>query len=302
MSTDNRTLVIVACVKDKWKFEMLIRSMFAFLKPCPVIIIYNEQDKKYKEWLEWFTPLKEKLLKNFNVQTFKARDLVDIPLIEYARINGWTSQQVFKILAHQKVKTPEYVILDSKNFFMKHCSLDDILRSTPHGYWTLQDVTEFTKYVCDYFDMAYTGHHLKLRANVTPYIIQTRVAKRLVKKWKDNTDFFRWFVEAAMMPQNGPAEFILYELYELKTRQRIVDEMPNPHILSSYATLWDINFRGNPTIKEAAEWVKSMREKGVYISGIHSSIHWILNLKDMKTILQVLDCEYILPQTVHAPF
>jgi hypothetical protein len=302
MSTDNRTLVIVACVKDKWKFEMLIRSMFAFLKPCPVIIIYNEQDKKYKEWLEWFTPLKEKLLKNFNVQTFKARDLVDIPLIEYARINGWTSQQVFKILAHQKVKTPEYVILDSKNFFMKHCSLDDILRSTPHGYWTLQDVTEFTKYVCDYFDMAYPGHHLKLRANVTPYIIQTRVAKRLVKKWKDNTDFFRWFVEAAMMPQNGPAEFILYELYELKTRQRIVDEMPNPHILSSYATLWDINFRGNPTIKEAAEWVKSMREKGVYISGIHSSIHWILNLKDMKTILQVLDCEYILPQTVHAPF
>jgi hypothetical protein len=185
---------------------------------------------------------------------------------------------------------------------MKHCSLDDILRSTPHGYWTLQDVTEFTKYVCDYFDMAYPGHHLKLRANVTPYIIQTRVAKRLVKKWKDNTDFFRWFVEAAMMPQNGPAEFILYELYELKTRQRIVDEMPNPHILSSYATLWDINFRGNPTIKEAAEWVKSMREKGVYISGIHSSIHWILNLKDMKTILQVLDCEYILPQTVHAPF
>ena len=137
---------------------------------------------------------------------------------------------------------------------------------------------------------------------MTPYIIQTRVAKRLVKKWKDNTDFFRWFVEAAMMPQNGPAEFILYELYELKTRQRIVDEMPNPHILSSYATLWDINFRGNPTIKEAAEWVKSMREKGVYISGIHSSIHWILNLKDMKTILQVLDCEYILPQTVHAPF
>lgn len=302
MSTDNRTLVIVACVKDKWKFEMLIRSMFAFLKPCPVIIIYNEQDKKYKEWLEWFTPLKEKLLKNFNVQTFKARDLVDIPLIEYARINGWTSQQVFKILAHQKVKTPEYVILDSKNFFMKHCSLDDILRSTPHGYWTLQDVTEFTKYVCDYFDMSYPGHHLKLRANVTPYIIQTRVAKRLVKKWKDNTDFFRWFVEAAMMPQNGPAEFILYELYELKTRQRIVDEMPNPHILSSYATLWDINFRGNPTIKEAAEWVKSMREQGVYISGIHSSIHWILNLKDMKTILQVLDCEYILPQTVHAPF
>ncbi len=302
MSTDNRTLVIVACVKDKWKFEMLIRSMFAFLKPCPVVIIYNEQDKKYKEWLEWFTPLKEKLLKNFNVQTFKARDLVDIPLIEYARINGWTTQQVFKILVHEKVKTPEYVILDSKNFFMKNCSLDDIFRSTPHGHWTLQDVTEFTKYVCDHFDMAYPGHHLKLRANVTPYIIQTRVAKRLVKKWKDNTDFFRWFVEAALTPGYGPAEFILYELYELKTRQRIVDEMPNPHILSSYATLWDINFRGNPTIKEAAEWVRSMRDQGVYISGIHSSIHWILNLKDMKTILQVLDCEHILPQTVHAPF
>lgn len=302
MSTTNRTLVIVTCVKDKWKLEMLVRSMFAFLESCPVVIIYNEQDKKYKEWLEWFNPLKDKLLKRFNVQTFKARDLVDIPILEYSRTNGWASQQVLKILAYQKVKTSEYVIVDSKNFFMKKCSLNDILRSAPHGFWTLEGVTEFTKYVCDYFDMLYPGHSLKLRANVTPYIMQTRVAKRLIRKWDSKEDFYRWFVEAAKMPQHSPAEFVLYELYELKTRQRVIDDRPIPHIPSSYATLWDISFRGNPTIKEAAEWVKSMRDGGVYVSGIHSSIHWMLNLDDVKTILKVLDCEYILPQTVTCPF
>jgi len=302
MSTTNRTLVIVTCVKDKWKLEMLMRSMFAFLESCPVVIIYNEQDKKYKEWLEWFTPLKEKLLKRFNVQTFKGRELVDIPSLEYSRTNGWTSQQILKILAHQKVKTPEYVIIDSKNFFMKKCSLNDILRSTPHGFWTLEGVTEFTKYCCDFLELAYPGHQLKLRANVTPYVMQTRVANRLVKKWKDKEIFFRWFVEAAHMPQHSPAEFVLYELYELKTRQRIVDDRPYPHIPSSYATLWDISFRGNPTVKEAAQWVKSMRDSGIYVSGIHSSIHWMLNLQDVKTILKVLDCEFILPQTVTCPF
>jgi len=302
MSTTNRTLVIITCVKDKWKLEMLVRSMFAFLEGCPVVIIYNEQDKKYKEWLEWFTPLKEKLLKRFNVQTFKARDLLDIHHLEYSRTNGWTSQQVLKILAHQKVKTPEYVIVDSKNFFMKKCNLNDILRSTPHGFWTLDGVTEFTKYSCEFLDLVYPGHQLKLRANVTPYIMQTRVAKRLVTKWEDKETFFRWFVEAAHMPQHSPAEFVLYELYELKTRQRIVDDRPYPHIQSSYATLWDISFRGGRTVKQAAQWVKSMRDQGIYVGGIHSSIHWMINLQDVKTILKVLDCEYILPQTVTCPF
>lgn len=302
MSTKKRSLVIITCLKDKWKFEMLMRSMYAMLEPCDVIIVYNEGAKKYKEWLDWFLPLKETLLKNFSVRYFKAGDFIDKKDFDFIETSGWHSQQALKLLVYDQIFTDEYVILDSKNFFLKNCSLMDIVRSEPHGHWTLKGVTAYTEFMCNYLDMVYPGHHLKLRANVTPYIMQTKLVRRLVRRWKTHSKFYDWFIDTAKRPGHSAAEFILYELWELKMQQRIIDNRPTPTTYSNYATIWHHSLTGQPSANEIGKWIWDQRNKGILVGGFHSGIHKHINLADVKLILKMLKIEYILPQAADSPF
>ena len=298
----SRTFVCITCLKDKWKFEMLMRSMYAMLEPCDVIIVYNEGAKKYKEWLDWFLPLKETLLQKFSVRYFKAGDFIDLKDFDFIETSGWHSQQALKLLVHDQVFTNEYVILDSKNFFLKKCSIMDIKRSEPHGNWTLKGVTAYTEFMCKYLDIVYPGHHLKLRANVTPYIMQTKLVRRLVRRWKTNTQFYDWFIDTAKRPGHSAAEFILYELWELKMQQRIIDQRPTPDTYSNYATIWHHSLVGQPSASQLGGWIRDQRNKGILVGGFHSGIHKQINLADIKTILKMLELEYILPQTADSPF
>jgi hypothetical protein len=302
MSTKKRSLVIITCLKDKWKFEMLLRSMYAMLEPCDVVIVYNEGAKKYKEWLDWFLPLKETFLKNFSVRYFKAGDFIDKKDFDFIETSGWHSQQALKLLVYDQIFTDEYVILDSKNFFLKNCSIMDIVRSEPHGNWTLKGVTAYTEFMCKYLDMVYPGHHLKLRANVTPYIMQTKLVRRLVRRWKTHSKFYDWFIDTAKRPGHSAAEFILYELWELKMQQRIIDKRPTPNTYSNYATIWHHSLIGKPSAKQIGGWIRDQRNKGILVGGFHSGIHKQINLADIKTILKILEIDYILPQTADSPF
>jgi hypothetical protein len=272
------------------------------LEPCDVIIVYNEGAKKYKEWLDWFLPLKETLLQKFSVRYFKAGDFIDLKDFDFIETSGWHSQQALKLLVHDQVFTNEYVILDSKNFFLKKCSIMDIKRSEPHGNWTLKGVTAYTEFMCKYLDIVYPGHHLKLRANVTPYIMQTKLVRRLVRRWKTNTQFYDWFIDTAKRPGHSAAEFILYELWELKMQQRIIDQRPTPDTYSNYATIWHHSLVGKPSTSQLGGWIRDQRNKGILVGGFHSGIHKQINLADIKTILKMLELEYILPQTADSPF
>lgn len=297
----SRTFVCITCLKDKWKFEMLMRSMYAMLEPCDVIIVYNEGAKKYKEWLDWFLPLKEALLQKFSVRYFKAGDFIDMKDFDFIETSGWHSQQALKLLVQEKVITEEYVVIDSKNFFLKKCSLNDIKRGVPHGNWTLKGVTAYTEYMCKYLDMVYPGHHLKLRANVTPYIMQTKVVKRLLRKWKSDIEFYHWFIKTAKIPGHSAAEFVLYELWELKMQRRLIDKNTTD-TFSNYATIWHHSLTGQPSTSQIGGWIRDQRNKGILVGGLHSGIHKHINLADVKQILKMLEIEYILPQTADSPF
>lgn len=295
MSTEKRSLVVVTCKRDQFKFEMLVRSLFAFVKPCKIIIIYNEQDNKYNEWLDWFQGIKP-LLSNFYVKTFKASDFMDV---NFEHTSGWLSQQYLKLFAFTEVMTEEFVVLDSKNFFIQHCSLDDIQHSTPHGNWRFPNLEEWVKEACKFYDIYYPGKHLKLRSTVTPYIMKTRVVRRMFKKWDNKNHFIDWFGTLAREEHISPSEFILYELYEAKTKQRD----PSTGQIANYATLWGHHIANTKDPKILGAIVKEENiKRQVLVSGIHGGIDKFLSLEDVKNILKTLDCEHILPQTVSSPF
>ena len=303
MSTRKRSLVIVTCLKDKYKLEMLCRSIFAFLEPCDIIIIYNESSEKYTEWLEWFNLLKEKILKKFSVRTYSGPDLIGIDNFTYCKDDGWVRQQALKLLAHSLVNTLEFVAMDSKNFFMVPCSLDDIQYSIPHNHWRRPRLEKYVEHCCKLLDYPYGGEDMRLRPNITPYIIKTRFCKRLVKKWKNNIDFYRFIVDTAMIPELAPAEFLLYEIFELKSRVRddlSQDQINNPKV--NYCTIWFHTLKHSNDPKGLAEIVAKKRNDGILVSGIHKKVDDFLTLEDVEVFLKHLGIDFILPQTVSSPF
>ena len=307
MSTLKKTLFVVTCQHDKWKFEMMCRSISAFLEPCRIVIVHNESDKKYKEWLEWFnTNINETLLYKFSVVTYPSSHFwpKDIPQhLDYElELGGWVGQQMLKILGHSVIKTEEYLILDSKNFFFRPYNIDDTPSCNAHGNWTLRGVTEWTKLSCQRLGLTYPGYHLKLRPNVTPYIFKTHVAKRLVKYFGGNLSFYCWFAETALLPEISPAEFILYDLFELRLGQRSND--PDEPI--TYSTIWRHQLlQEKQTPKQIAHTIIKEYNDGLKpcpISGFHSGVEPLLTLKDVRDILKILDIDFIMPTNSLGPF
>jgi hypothetical protein len=301
MSTKKTSLVIITCLKDKWKFEMLCRSMSVFLEPCDVVIVYNEMQKKMPEWLDWFEVIRTKFLKKFNIKTYSVADFypkkyIDKPYTDPVHASGgWVKQQVLKLLVAQKVNTPEYVIFDSKNFFTRPGSLQDIEKTIPHGHWTLAGVTEWTKICCEKLELIYPGHQLKLRSNTTPYFFKTNVARRLVKKLGGNDEFIQWFSKTALLPKVSPAEFILYELFEMKSDQRDIGTT-----LANNATVWMHHIHGQAMTPESLGlWIKGNPN---FVAGLHGGVNTLLSLTDVKQILEICGISFILPQYSSSPF
>ena len=302
MSTRKRSLVIVTCLKDKFKLEMLCRRVFAFLEPCDIVIIYNERSAKYAEWLEWFNSLKEKILKKFWVRTYSGPELIGIDDYSYCQHDGWVRQQALKLLSYSLVNTLEFVVMDSKNFFMVPCSLDDIHYSNPHSNWRHPRIENYVELCCKLLDYPYNGPDLRLRPNITPYIFKTRFCKRLVKKLsKNNLEFYKFIVDTAMMEHIGPAEFLLYEIFELKSGVRDdVWEQPMPRV--SYCTVWLHTLKHSNKPQGLAEYIAKKRDGGILVSGIHKKVDEFLTLKDVEIFLKHLGIDFILPQTVSSPF
>ncbi len=301
-----RTLFVVTCQHDKWKFEMMCRSIGAFLEPCRIVIVHNESDKKYKEWMEWFNNINENFLSKFSVVTYPASKFwpENIPdhLHYELELGGWVSQQMLKILGHSVIKTDEYLILDSKNFFFRHYNIDNTPPCNAHGNWTLEGVTEWTKLSCNKLGLIYPGHHLKLRPNVTPYIFKTNVARRLVKYFSSDLNFYCWFAETALLPETSPAEFILYDLFELRLRQRVIDD----NLPITYSTIWrhHILDEGKTPKQIANDIIQEYNNnvKPCPISGFHSGVDSLLTMKDVEDILAILGVDFIMPTNSLGPF
>jgi len=127
---------------------------------------------------------------------------------EVLRDDGWSRQQYLKLNAINYVND-DYMILDSKNFFIKHTTLDYEIYE---GTWfrnTAQDVfpsaVPFYYYLVGYLKKeappySYTGH--------TPFFIKKETMDRLQKEC-DLLDVFSRAVRNGLRP----SEFLLYSFF-----------------------------------------------------------------------------------------
>src|SRR6056300_1081890 len=283
-----RTLVVVTHHGDKWKLEMLCKSMSAFLDTCDVHIVYNEIKSKYDEWCEWFEKINSSYLKRFSVTTCQKK--IDVN-------SGWISQQILKILVAKDIRTPEYVLLDSKNFFIKKSNINEIVNTKPTDGWLKLDQVQWAKLCCEKLGLKL---QLYLRTNDTPYVLKTDVARKLVKEFGTDKDFIDWFDTISIRAYISPAEFILYELFEIKSGNRDTTGVDT----GNNTTLWSYQmYDYNMDLQQLVDYIKFRSEKyNVNISGFHRSLHDLLSQKDIEYILHALDLEFLLPDSVSGPF
>jgi len=262
--------------------------MSAFLDTCDVHIVYNEIKSKYDEWCEWFEKINSSYLKRFSVTTCQKK--IDVN-------SGWISQQILKILVAKDIRTPEYVLLDSKNFFIKKSNINEIVNTKPTDGWLKLDQVQWAKLCCEKLGLKL---QLYLRTNDTPYVLKTDVARKLVREFGTDKDFIDWFDTISIRAYISPAEFILYELFEIKSGNRDTTGVDT----GNNTTLWSYQmYDYNMDLQQLVDYIKFRSEKyNVNISGFHRSLHDLLSQKDIEYILHALDLEFLLPDSVSGPF
>ena len=258
-----RTLLIVTCEKDLQSFGILLTSIKKYLDRCPIVIVWNQDDN---------VAILQNLLtkRDIDATVFLKSDFWGesaMSHLSHLEYDGWIDQQVIKIAVSKYIETPEYVCLDSKNFFIDKCNIDDIKQVHPASIdWCTDILLNWVDVCCKKFNVEPVK---KLTQNTTPYVINTRLTRGLVKHFKSIDNFFVWFSTVSLQEDISPSEFFLYEIYTISRNKRNLGQT-----FSNQNTLWDhhwIRYRMSydKMIKET-ENLKQLHD--IRVSGVHAGL------------------------------
>lgn len=294
----DRTLVVVTCDKDRWSFEMLCRSIHKFLKPSPILIIVNENDPE--SWQTWYKEIMY-LLDGHRVKVKNKYDFWDEEIADHLhplRRSGWIDQQVLKLYAGKFVDSNEYVVLDSKNFFIKPTSLRDILqiKSEYITSWAPKNLKNTVDLYCSMLNLRFTHKILPLTQNTTPYVIYKDYALALIKHFGDIENFYKVFTESAIPKEFTAAEFFLYEIFTFKNRRNNKGQCQSNNIGFWHFHIEDLDYKIDDFVNL---FEKHRKNPEIFTSGLHKSLRQYITLEEINLFFLQIELDDLLPQ--HTP-
>lgn len=117
-------LVTVTCNKDFKQLILLAESVSLFVDdPIEHVVIVNEDDVNL---IDWYKHLKKYYTKHtitlLNKFDYDYQSLLIPRDLNYDSVSGWYTQQLQKLLIAYFIDD-DYVVIDSKNFFIRNCNL-----------------------------------------------------------------------------------------------------------------------------------------------------------------------------------
>lgn len=121
-------LATITCNRDFNQMLLQAESIQKFLEPCKHVIILNEDNPDFDFWYRWLKPYYTK-----HSLEILPRINYDYPVaaLGYTRLgnfdhvaHGWRMQQLQKLLLAYQYNE-DYLLLDSKNFFIRNASLEN---------------------------------------------------------------------------------------------------------------------------------------------------------------------------------
>lgn len=194
-------LVTVTCSRD-WKLMVLQAvSVQRYVNPCTHIVIVNDQDPHEIDWEGLLRP----------IYTKHTLEIVYADPAYWEQIhNGWVIQQVLKLEA-VKLANEDYLLLDSKNFFVVNTDINN----WQHEGSGILISKEINRYVWDLWNNTSTMYSQLLDmplldvyyAPETPYVVRQSVALAAI----DRPNWGSWFISNSL--EHDASEFIYYSYF-----------------------------------------------------------------------------------------
>ena len=266
-------LATVTCNRDFQQMLLQAESIQRFLNPCKHVIIINESYPDLDFWNRWLKPY------------YTNHELVIIPRIDYAYpsgsigtrtnygeidavSNGWRSQQLQKMLLAYKYED-DYLLLDSKNFFIKPTELSEWDNSIGSGSYmgfgalhhfvgTYEKYSELFEKDIEYYSRPSTPFKVKRE----PMVSQCKVSELGYKLF---------YPEHYAVPAS---EGIFYSFLVEDEINQLVDI---PFIKS--LTVW-----GDDNADLYKKLFEMLMDPEIKVAGIHREILSTMNLRDTKII------------------
>lgn len=200
-------LLTVTCLRDINMMKLQAQSIQKYLEPCEHYVIVNEDDPNIIYW--------HKELKKY----YTTHELILLPRLPYnyerflkpydkGKSNqGYYLQQLLKLLFAYFIDT-NYLILDSKNFFIKQTSLKQYENYTANRGITIDENTKYWYNTnIEYSKIFNTKPLTRVPIINTPFVVKKDHITNSKKINYENIDFFLNFPTVS---NNIISEFLLY--------------------------------------------------------------------------------------------
>jgi hypothetical protein len=187
-------LVTVTCSRDKLQMLLQAESICNFVEPTTHWVIVNDPVVTLSEWKGLLSPY-------YTSHQLNLINANDFSVSFDNSKGGWSRQQTYKFLAY-KLINDDFLTLDSKNFFIKHCSTSEWQNIT--GCGSLANFENLpwedtVNYYSDYLNIEKNYNHLSI---ITPFVFH----KAILDKIDDYDNFINWFAAQPVIE----SEYLLY--------------------------------------------------------------------------------------------
>jgi len=217
-------LVTMTCKRDAQQMLLQAESIQKFLAPCTHHVVLNDPTPDYDYWKELLTPF------------YTNHKLVLSSTEPFTNDWGWLTQQINK-LRIAKDLDDDYLILDTKNFFIKPTDIEEWRNILGSGKVEIFEENllgnPWKDTIQIYADKLNIDRKFEWCLSAeTPFAIKTDV----VRNFKELDSFHEWFFLGA---EHWTGEFALYTIlvYDLmKAGVNVFDnKMPN----IKHITFWE---------------------------------------------------------------
>lgn len=246
---DLNTIVTITCSRDFEAMKRQARSIDLFItERCTHFVVIEDFNISIDTWRLALQPF----YKNHELVLLVADDF-NLNLKELREINGWLVQQLLKFYIVSKINNECYLILDSKNFFIKPISLNcwPVVEGNGMSNAILPDHKwyDFIKYASDIFNMPIPNIFWPAH---TPFVFRTSVVKELINTCQLDDMFFKF--------KGGYEKVSEFSIYCFFSSAPL-------NVLEFYKTFWPENVF--PTIKELSQLHTN---PAILMLGLHSGL------------------------------
>jgi hypothetical protein len=246
--SNNIDLVTITCARDcgiqllqSYSLDLMVTDF------CNHYVVIEDNKLSMEEWYALLTPYytRHRLHLISGSSLLSSEYYANDSQIK----NGWHRSAVLKLLIADKIQSKKYLILDSKNFFVRQQSLNE---------WPLEDgngiIEKYNSYGWIEVDEFCLKNNIAITENVynssTPFMVNTDIVKKIIE-----FDFLCLFFNKKRW---WSSELFLYSIFT----QHVGNKLKSKPVTN--VTFWNTERRLNKkTLDDIYSW-KNMRTFGLH--------------------------------------